>query len=177
MRSVILFLAMSLDGYLADDEGGVDWLEGQAEGGADPDTYSDFIQSVDTVLMGWNTYHQVTTELSPQEWVYPEQTSYVFTHRNLPAKENIRFTAEDPCALVRELRWQSGKKIWVCGGAQLIRQLVEQDLIDEYYVSVIPVILGSGIRLFGTDLPRIPLKLQQTKTYNGITDLHYVRRG
>ena len=66
MREVVLFIAMSLDGYIADEQGGVEWLRGQDPGAADPDSYADFIRDVDTVVMGWNTYHQIMTELSPE---------------------------------------------------------------------------------------------------------------
>ena len=69
MRKISLFIAMSLDGYIADREGSVDWLRGQDNDGEDMDTYSKFAESIDTVIMGWNTYHQITTELSPEEWV------------------------------------------------------------------------------------------------------------
>ena len=70
MRKVNLFIAMSLDGYIADSEGGVDWLGGQGEESEDVDVYSAFIKDIDTVLMGWKTYHQIVTELSPEEWIY-----------------------------------------------------------------------------------------------------------
>lgn len=70
MREISLFIAMSLDGYIADSRGGVDWLTGQKEDGEMIDTYSLFIRDVDTVLMGWNTYHQIVTELSPEQWIY-----------------------------------------------------------------------------------------------------------
>lgn len=68
MRNVILFIAMSLDGYIADSEGKVDWLGGQGKDGEMVDTYSAFAKTVDTVVMGWNTYDQIVTELSPGEW-------------------------------------------------------------------------------------------------------------
>ena len=61
MRKVTLFIAMSLDGYIADKDGGVDWLNGQEENGENTDTYSEFIKTIDTIIMGWNTYHQVST--------------------------------------------------------------------------------------------------------------------
>ena len=70
MRSVILYIAMSLDGYIADREGGVDWLAGQEPGQDMPDSYSTLLERIDTVLLGWNTYHQLTTQLSPEQWPY-----------------------------------------------------------------------------------------------------------
>ena len=176
MRKIVLFIAMSLDGYIADKNGGVDWLTGQDEQEEGMDTYSEFIKDVDTVVMGGNTYHQIVTELSPEEWVYADLTSYVITHRELPSADKIIFTKKQPCDIVSELRLKQGKKIWICGGANIVQQLMEADLIDEYYISVIPTILGSGIRLFGT-IPRdIKLKLTDIQTYNGITDLIYIRR-
>ncbi len=61
MRKIVLFIAMSLDGYIADRNGNVDWLNGQNEKEETMDVYSDFIKDVDTVVMGWNTYYQVVT--------------------------------------------------------------------------------------------------------------------
>ena len=61
MRKIVLFIAMSLDGYIAERNGNVDWLNGQNEKEETMDVYSDFIKDVDTVVMGWNTYYQVVT--------------------------------------------------------------------------------------------------------------------
>ena len=122
MCKVILYIAMSLDGYIADREGGVDWLGGHGDDSEMRDTYSEFIVHVDTVVMGRNTYDQIVTELSPDEWVYRDLTSCVITRREVPASaENIRFSAEDPCRLIRSLREKEGKAIWICGGAQVVR--------------------------------------------------------
>ena len=176
MRKVILFIAMSLDGYIADKYGNVDWLNGQDKNEENIDTYSIFIKDIDTVIMGWHTYHQIVTELSPAEWVYSDLTSYVITHRELSSTDKIIFTQNNPCNIINELKQEKGKSIWVCGGADIIQQLIKNDLIDEYYISVIPTILGSGIRLFGTTSNEIKLKLINTQTYNGITDLIYTRR-
>lgn len=176
MRQVVLFIAMSLDGYIADHEGKVDWLGGQGDAGEMTDTYSEFVEHVDTVVMGWNTYHQVITELSPEKWVYSGLDSYVVTHKECPATEMIRFTDENPCSLIKMLKEENGKNIWICGGADIIRQLMAEDLIDVYYISVIPTLLGRGIRLFQDGNKEIPLKLIRTQSYDGITDLVYVRR-
>ena len=127
MKKVILFIAMSLDGYIADSEGKVGWLGGQGNEEEMIDSYSEFVSHVDTVVMGWNTYEQVTTELSPGEWVYGNLVSYVVTHRACPSTDMIRFTNEDPCSLIRELKKEEGKDIWICGGASLVRQFMESD--------------------------------------------------
>ena len=176
MRKVVLFIAMSLDGYIADKNGNVDWLGGQNQNEETLDTYSMFIKDIDTVIMGWNTYHQVVTDLSPTEWIYNNLTSYVVTHKELSSTDKIIFTQKSPCDIVNELKQEQGKNIWICGGANIIQQLIDADLIDEYYISVIPTLLGTGIRLFKTNSKEIKLKLMYTQSYNGITDLIYARR-
>lgn len=176
MRKVILFIAMSLDGYLADRSGGVGWLGGQDEGGEDLDTYSDFVKGVDTVVMGWNTYRQIVAELSPHEWVYRDLTAYVVTHRALPSTDLIKFTQRPPCRLVEELRREPGKAVWICGGGNLIQPLLRDGLIDEFHISVIPTLLGGGIRLFEELPEERKLRLTRTRTGNGIVELIYTRR-
>lgn len=173
MKKVSLFIAMSLDGYIADSEGSVEWLVGQGDDADNIDTYSEFAKDIDTVIMGWNTYHQIVTELSPNEWVYNDFTTYVVTHNQKTSSDKINFTNESSVDLVKKLREESGKDIWICGGATLIQQ---EDIIDCYYITVIPTILGSGIRLFEKTDHEIKLRLLKTQSYNGMTDLIYTKR-
>lgn len=176
MRKISLFIAMSLDGYIADNKGGVDWLAGQGNDDENIDAYSDFVKGIDTVLMGWNTYYQIITELSPDEWIYNDLTTYVVTHNKHTSSDKIRFTDESPSELVKKLREENGKDVWICGGANLIQQLMREDLIDCYYITIIPTILGSGIRLFEKAKYEIKLRLLNIRSYNGMTDLIYTRR-
>lgn len=177
MRDVILYIAMSLDGYLAAPDGSVDWLAGQdPDRPEEDDGYSRFVAGVDTVVMGYKTYEQIVTSLSPDRWVYEGLTSYVITHRSLPASPNIRFTSEDPCTLVDRLRRQPGKSVWICGGASIIQPLIARNFIDVFRISVIPTLLGDGIRLFEAGFPALPLRLLGIREENGIAELTYVRR-
>lgn len=176
VRKIVLFIAISLDGYIADSNGDVDWLGGERSEENDMVTYQEFIKDIDTVIMGATTYRQLVTELSPDEWMYPDFTSYIITHHPEQSTDRIRFTDESPSQLVSRLRREQGKDIWVCGGASIVRHLVQSNLIDKYYINVMPTILGGGIRLFDTAKREIKLKLIQTKSYNGITDLVYERR-
>ena len=177
MRRVVLFIAMSLDGYIADQDGGVEWLAGQDKEAETADSYGDFEKGIDTVIMGWRTYRQITEELSPDHWVYENLQCYVLTHRDCPSAAKVTFLAEDPCALVRSLQEREGRDIWICGGADIVRQLMEQDLIDIYHISVIPTILGGGIRLFA-DFPRQRrLYLETIRSSNGIVEMIYRRNG
>jgi dihydrofolate reductase len=68
MKNVVLYIAMSLDGYIADSKGSVDWIKGQSDSSEMPDTYSPFFKNIDTVILGKRTYDQIITELSPDEW-------------------------------------------------------------------------------------------------------------
>ncbi len=176
MRKVILYIAMSLDGYIADKNGGVSWLNGQDVNDQEMNSYSEFIRGIDTVIMGWKTYHQITTELSPDEWAYKGMKSYVITHNRFQSTEEIECYNEDMYSLLRTLKNQEGKNIWICGGANIVNQLIKSNLIDRYHITIIPTILGSGIPLFEVSNPEIPLKLISTKSYNGMTDLVYEKK-
>ncbi len=176
MRKTILFLAVSVDGYLADRRGGVDWLTGQDPGAETQDTFARFREGIDTVVMGWKTYHQVVTELSPGVWPYQGLTTYVVTHRALASTQELRFTSEDPVELVRRLREGPGRDLWVCGGANLAGQLLAAGMVDRLQLSVIPTLLGDGIRLFPGGLEETRLRLLELHSDNGIVELVYERR-
>ena len=93
MRRIVLYIAMSLDGYLADPAGGVDWLTGQDPSWEGDGGYSDFVRTVDTVILGRRTYDQITTQLSPSAWPYEGLSAWVLTHRDAPEPEgDIHFT-------------------------------------------------------------------------------------
>ena len=176
MKKVILFIAISLDEYIADNNGQVDWLNGQDPTSIPDSNYDEFMKTIDTVVLGWNTYHQIVTELSPEDWVYDDFTTYVMTHKQKKSSDKIHFVNKNPVELIKELRKENGNGIWICGGANLIQQLVRADIIDCYYITVIPTILGSGIRLFEKADHEIKLRLLKTQSYNGMMDLIYAKR-
>ena len=149
MRKVVLFIAMSLDGYIADGNGGVAWLNGHGNDNENIDTYTEFTKDIDTVLMGWNTSHQVVTELSPQEWVYNKFTTYVLTHKECNSSQQIHFTSENPVLLLERLKQEAGKDIWICGGANLVQQLVSKNMIDKYYIWLISDLVKELTLSFG----------------------------
>lgn len=174
MKKVILYIAMSLDGYIADKNGGVGFLCGD---GSDPEnvgSYPLFIDTVDTVILGYSTYHQIVTELSPEEWVYKGKMTYVLTSKNLQSTENIIFLNTGIKSLIDKLKCHDGKNIWICGGANLVNQVLNE--IDQFCITIIPTILGDGIPLFSKHLNELQLRLISTMQYNGMTDLIYERR-
>lgn len=176
MKKVHVFIAMSLDGYVADCKGRVDWLQGQQSDQNDMQSYEQFITSMDTVVMGWTTYHQITSELIADTWAYKGLTTYVLTHRKQTDTEDIFFVNEDTVALIKRLKEEKGNDIWICGGPAIIEPLREADMIDRYHISIIPILLGEGISLFSSTANKQPLQLIDTLTYNGIVDVVYERR-
>ncbi|ULL18350.1 dihydrofolate reductase [Paenibacillus sp. H1-7] len=170
-RKVILYIAISMDGFIARENGDIEWLtaiEGEGDNG-----YGDFIQSIDTVIMGRSTYEQLGT-LS-DEFPYPEQTCYVFTSSAMKEDPNVEFVREDIPAFVRKLQQQEGSDIWLVGGAGLAEHFMKADLIDEYIISTVPIVLGQGIPLFKGNLPEIPFVLKEVRRYGQIAQCHYVR--
>ncbi|MFR9254818.1 MAG: dihydrofolate reductase family protein, partial [Merdibacter sp.] len=98
-----------------------------------------------------------------------------FTHRPLPSCENICFTERSPIALLDELQAQEGKDIWICGGAQIIRTLMEDDRIDVYQLTIVPVLLGAGIPLFERPMDPCRLRLIETTVQGDVVELRYGR--
>lgn len=176
MRKAVLYIAMSLDGYIADRNGGVGWLEGDGSDCSHPGTYEAFYKTVDTIILGNKTYRQIAEELSPDKWIYEGKKSYVLTHHPPMSTEEVTFTARPIENLVRDLKNEKGKDIWICGGASVINQLLESDLIDRICITIIPVILGQGVPLFSEHEKSMKLKLKSVKSYNGMTDLIYEKR-
>lgn len=167
-RKVILYISQSLDGFIADSKGNVDWILGNDENYDSDYGYEAFINDIDTVILGATTYRQIINELSPDKWVYENLQSYVLTNENLEDTPNIKFVNTSVKRLINNLQKADGKNIWICGGASLINQCVKEDLIDEYQITTVPIILGNGIKLFTENDKRIKLKLKNTKEENGL---------
>jgi dihydrofolate reductase len=161
-RELILYIAQSLDGFIAPPDEELDFLNTVAVEGEDYG-YADFVSTCDTVIMGRRTYEKVLAMGVPDP--HPERTLYVITSRPGPSTERIIFHTGDPVALVHELKARPGKRIYCDGGAQLVHTLAQHDLIDRYIISSIPVLLGGGIRLFKEGRPQQGLKLVRSQAY------------
>lgn len=172
-RKIILYIAMSLDGFIADVNGNVNWLHGHNPNYSGIDTYSPFIKDIDTVIMGNKTYQQIIHELSIDIWPYQDMTSYVLTHQKQNSKNDIHFTDQSIDQLIKEIKTKDGVNIWICGGAQIINQMLKLKLIDRYHITIVPTILGQGTRLFGHDNPTQKLRLLESQNYNGMIDCIY----
>ena len=175
-RKIVLYIAMSLDGYIARSNGAVDWLSGQGEVLEIDNGYEEFYSTIDTVVMGRITYEQVINELSPNIWVYEGKKCYVFTEKEYEYNEKVEFTSESIVEFVSDIKSELGKDIWLVGGGKLIHEFINKNLIDKYIITIIPTILGEGIPLFIKENSEIKLKLIENKSIDGMVELTYVRR-
>lgn len=167
MRNIILYIATSLDGYIARTNGAVDWLFTDGEYG-----YQSFYESIDTTLMGRKTYEQVLTF---GDFPYPDKHNYVFTHRaENTESEHVTFVTKDAVGFIRELKTQEGKDIWLIGGGGLIQTCLQDHLVDELRLFVHPVLLGDGLPLLPPPADLVPLEMLDQRVYeNGLLELHY----
>lgn len=175
MRKVQVYVAMSLDGFIARKDGSVDFLKGEDENDNSMDSYTEFIKNIDVVIMGHVTYKQITEEFSVDSWPYKNLTTYVLTHKKIKDKDNIKFRNKSIEALISEIKQSEGSDIWICGGQDVITQSLNKDIIDLFTVTVIPVLIGKGIRLFNGNEEEL-LSLKETKVFNGMVDLIYKKR-
>ena len=175
-RKVILYISQSLDGFIADNKGSVDWIIGNNKKYISDYGYENFIKNIDTVILGANTYKQIKNELSPDKWVYENLQSYVLTNEKIKDTENIKYVNMNIEELINKLKQEKGKDIWICGGANLVNQCVKENLIDEYQITTVPVILGNGIRLFEKNNKKINLEIKEIKEENGLIMGIYIKR-
>ena len=171
-RKVILFIAMSLDGYIATKENSIDFLSMVEQEGEDYG-YADFVKSVDTVILGRKTYEKVI-EMG-YEYPHSDKDVYIMTRTERPAIGRFKFHTGNISRLVQELKAQPGKNIYCDGGSEVANELMNNNLIDEFVISIIPVLLGDGIKLFKDGRPMHELKLVSTRQFtSGLTQLHYM---
>jgi dihydrofolate reductase len=170
-RKLVLFIASSLDGYIATKEESLEWLfavEGEGDNG-----FSEFYETIDTVLMGKRTYDWVMKQDLP-EFPYKNKECYVFTRSSIKDTEDVKFVNSDVAKLVEELKQQGGKNIWIVGGGELLHTFIQEKLIDEYIITIAPTIIGKGIPLFKEGDHQIELVLKGTRNFNQFVELHYV---
>ncbi|PRY07390.1 dihydrofolate reductase [Pontibacter ummariensis] len=172
-RKVVVYIAMSLDGYIAGPNDDLTFLSTVEKEGEDYG-YSAFYKTVDTIILGRKTYDWVMKQVP----VFPHsgKESYILTSTARPAIGKTRFYTGDVKELIAKLKSQPGKNIFIDGGAETVTALLQDKLVDEFYISIIPILLGEGIRLFKDGRPAQQLKLVETKPYDtGLVQLHYKR--
>ncbi|CAH0170998.1 MULTISPECIES: dihydrofolate reductase family protein [Priestia] len=167
-KKIVVYIAASLDGYIARENGEIDWLE-SVEGEGD-NGYEAFYQTCDAVVMGKATYDHVL-KLTP-EFPYLGKKCYVFSRSAQGKDQYVEFINESVALFLNNLS-QETKKIWLVGGADILADFLTAKRVDEFIISVIPVLLGAGIPLFKRGIPEMNLKLTDIKQYGQIAQLYY----
>lgn len=176
MRKISLFIAISLDGYIAKPNNDLSFLKIVEKEGEDYG-YAKFTSAIDTLIVGRKTYDYVLKEIGSSHYDNGERDIYVITRTPKPNKGRVTFYTGDIAELVKELKSENGKDIYCDGGAEVINELLKLDLIDEYIISIIPILLGNGTRLFKDGRPEQLLELISSKSFDtGLMQLHYKRK-
>lgn len=162
---------MSLDGYIATKDNSHEFLSMVEQEGEDYG-YSDFVKSVDAVIIGRKTYEKVIA--MGYEYPHTDKDVYILTRTAKSSIGNFKFYTDDLSQLVNSLKSQPGKNIYCDGGAEIANELIKSNLVDEFIISVIPILLGDGIKLFKDGRPEQRLELISAKQFDkGLTQLHY----
>ena len=172
MTEFIIFIATSLDGYIARSDGSIDWLP-SPEANEEDYGYRNFYDSIDALVMGSTTYKQV---LGFGDWPYPGKISYILTSRNLSTtRTDILFVKGGMEEVLKHVKKKSYKRVWLMGGGNLVSSFINRGLVNEYIIAIIPTILGSGISLYQS-VTELKLDLISAESYSsGVVELHYKR--
>lgn len=177
-RKVILDLAVTLDGFIEGKNGEIDWciMEPEME-------FTKFLHQIDTILYGRKSY-DLWGQYTPGEdasqdekemWdIIQQKEKYVFSRTQKGNDSKANYINNDVAELVKRLKSQPGKDIWLYGGASLITTFINEQLVDEFRLSVHPVVLGEGKPLFENIQERINLKFVSSRTFpSGVVQLVY----
>lgn len=170
-RKTVIYIAMSLDGYIAkpnDDLGFLSIVEKEGEDYG----YSQFIETIDTVIIGRKTYDWVMKQVP--EFVHADKDTFVITRSDKPSVGKTTFYNGNLNDLILKLKNESGKDIFIDGGAEIVNELLKEKLVDELVISIIPILVGDGTKLFNDGRPEQQLNLTDTKYFEkGLVQLHY----
>ncbi|MFA5894223.1 MAG: dihydrofolate reductase family protein [Candidatus Shapirobacteria bacterium] len=172
-RKIILSLAMSLDGYIATKDDKFDWILGDGDNSLNTKefwNFPEFLKTVDTIVMGSRCY-----DLG-QHKDFTDKEVFIATFKKLEDKDNLHFINGNIVEAVLENNHQSDKNIFIWGGGGLVHNFLESSEIDEFYIGIVPVILGDGIPLFRGKTPSIRLHLEKIMSENGIVVLKYSKK-
>jgi len=172
-RKVIVHIAASADGYIARPDGDLEWLTSRP---APKGFYGmeAFMKTVDTMVIGRKTYEE---SLKLGGTFDSTSRTFVFSRQKPPAKipKGVEFVNEAIGPFISRLREQPGKDIWLMGGGELIASCLDEKVIDEFVVSVVPVFIGDGIPLIARRHRHVPMTLKSVERFDdGLVQLHYL---
>jgi dihydrofolate reductase len=170
-RKFIVYVAVSIDGFIARPDGSVDWLEHPSLKG--DHGMGAFYRSVDTCILGRKTY-DLSVKFGMADG-YAGKKNYVFSRTlSASASPKVHIVGEDVPAFAERLRSGKGKDIWLVGGAEIVAAFLDSGYVDEFVIHVIPTMIGEGIPLVAPRHRNLPLTLLATKRFpDGVVKLHY----
>ena len=171
-RKVIVHIATSADGYIARPDGDLEWLTSRPA----PEGFygmEAFMKTIDTMLLGRKTY-EASLRMGAK---FGSNDCYIIFSRHAPpadAPPGVEFVNGPIGPFVSRLQEQPGKDIWLMGGGELIASFLDEDAIDEFVITVVPIFIGDGIPLIARRHRNVPLELQSTERFeDGLVQLHY----
>jgi dihydrofolate reductase len=172
MRQLLLNLTTSLDGFIADSDEGIDWIQSPSDDV--PSDYLELMGTIDAFVMGRATY-ELSLSIPGGMDLFEGKSVFVFTSRSdFEPYEGVEFVHEDPAEFVENLKRAPGGTIWLFGGGQLATALSTAGLIDDYLIVVQPILLGGGIRLWQGGLGMQQLELVHAREWSGgMVELRY----
>lgn len=168
--SVYFYGCVTLDGYLAARDHGLDWL--YQTGSVEETDYEDFYARMDVTLMGRRTFQELERQEEDPAEVYPTTENFIFTHRALNQK-GFTAVSGDPAVFTESLGRE--KNIWIVGGNTILAPVLDRNLVDYFIVQVAPVLLGAGIPLFTQKEALRRLRLEEVRKYGQFAQLVYSR--
>lgn len=169
-NKVVLYIATSLDGYIARPNGAVDWLDDLEVDGED-NSYYEFYQTIGTVVMGRLTYDEVLK--LADNFPYADKPCYVLSRSAHAPAPHVTFTDEDIETLIPRLQQSSDGDVWLIGGGQIVAAFLEKNLLDELQIAIIPKVLGDGIPLFPKGTVPSSFQLTEMKDMRAFISLIY----
>lgn len=177
MGSFKLYIASTIDGYIAKPDGNLDWLTGFPNPDQLDYGYQDFLDTIDTVIMGRTTYDEILS--FGVDWPYSNCKSYVVTsNKSYNIKTpNTQLLHDIGKNELERLQNESKKNIWIVGGGRLISAFINNSAIDEMIISLVPIILGEGIKLFPNRSKETQFEMLKIEPFsNGLTNLHFKKK-
>jgi dihydrofolate reductase len=174
-RKVIVHIATSADGYIARPDGNIEWLTSRPS----PKGFygmAAWVKTIDTKILGRKTFE---TALELGDPFSSKEKHIVFSRQAAPknAPKGVVFTSDSPTRVIQGLREQPGKDIWLMGGGEIIASFLDEDLVDEIFIGVIPCFIGDGIPLIARRHRLTEMKLKSAKKFpDGLMMLNYAIR-
>ncbi|VEP13535.1 Bifunctional deaminase-reductase domain protein [Hyella patelloides LEGE 07179] len=170
-----VYIATSLDGFIATSDGGLDWLYELPNPEQSDYGYAEFMSCIDAIVMGRNTFEKVLTF---DEWPY-DKPVFILSNSLAKLPEHILDKAEivsgDIKRLINQLNQRGYKNLYVDGGG-VIQSFLQEDLIDEIIITLIPILLGNGFSLFGKLDRQLKFRHKKTEIYNKTLVKNYYTR-